>query len=168
MSNQPATATGLRVRRPKVKEGDFFSIVLENGQHAYGRVLGSPALAFYDGIGPVVTNVQELIGRPVLFRIWAMKDCFKCLNWQLLGNQPLEEHLRERLIFFKKDSISGELSLYYSWPGKSEEKKATRQQCVGLECAAVWSACHVEQRLLDHYHEVPNKSVQVFARSLDK
>lgn len=162
MMNQPPANMLLRPRRPRLKEGDYFSIALGDNLYAYGRVLGSPALAFYDGIGPPISDVNELKGRQVLFKIWVMKDAFRRLNWQIIRNEPLEEGLRRRLVFFKKDKISGELSLYYSWPGRTEEVPATLKQCERLECAAVWSACHVEERLLDHVRGAPNKHVRLF------
>ncbi|MEI7895193.1 MAG: hypothetical protein WCI05_19005, partial [Myxococcales bacterium] len=50
-------------------------------------------------------------------------------------------------------AISGNLSLYRA----GTERPATREACVGLERAAVWSAEHVESRLSDQLAQRPNK-----------
>jgi hypothetical protein len=62
--------------------------------------------------------------------------------------------------FFKRDSISGKLSIYTERGGKSFEKDATLEECKQLECAAVWSANHIIDRLNDHFSGKPNKWVE--------
>lgn len=143
-------------------EGDFVEIRLEEGLHAYGRILESPTVAFYDAIGAPLENLDVLLQTPVLFKIWVMKYSFKEPHWKLVGSLELEPELTRPLWFFKRDCISGALTLYSSDSGEPVEKKATRKQCQGLECAAVWSPPHIEQRLLDHHRGVPNKWVTHF------
>ena len=45
-----------------------------------------------------------------------------------------------------------ELSLYIA----GEVRPATREQCLGLERAAVWEPENIESRLADHYAGRPN------------
>lgn len=167
----PAKSAKYGVREKKGKrpqEGDFVQIKLDDSLYAYGRVLESPTIAFYDTCGELVEDLNVVLKSPVLFKIWVMKDAYKKPNWKLVGSLELEEELTGRIWFFKKDSISGELTLYSTHAHKTIEKKATRKQCVGLECAAVWSACHVEDRLRDHSRGVPNRTVTFFNIELNK
>jgi hypothetical protein len=172
MKKQPAAnsvKSGVSEKKSKrTQEGDFFQIDLGEGLCAYGRVLESPTLAFYDTSGEPLEDLNLLQKVPILFKIWVMKDVFKKPHWKLVGSLELEEELTGRIWFFKKDSISGELTLYSTHLHKTIEKKATRKQCEGLECAAVWSACHVEDRLRDHYRGVPNRAVTFYNSQLKK
>ena len=145
-------------------EGDFFRIDLGEGLLAHGRILKSPICAFYDAIGDRALDSAELVKKPILFKICVMKDAFKTLPWKIIGHAELEALLQRRVWFSKMDSISGELTLYSSWQGKTDEKPATVSQCQKHERAAVWSACHVESRLRDHYAGVPNRTVENFKK----
>jgi hypothetical protein len=42
-------------------------------------------------------------------------------------------------------------------PNTGEMTPATKEQCIGLECAAVWEAEHVVDRINDHYAGRKNK-----------
>jgi hypothetical protein len=60
--------------------------------------------------------------------------------------------------FFKEDPISHALSRYRG--GGGDEVPASAEQCEGLECAAVWEAEHVVERLSDHFAGRPNAWVE--------
>ena len=171
MKKQPAATSvksGVREKKGKrPQEGDFIQIKLDDRLYAYGRVLESPTLAFYDTNGELLEDLNALLKSPILFKIWVMKDAFKKPHWKLVGSLELEEVLTGRIWFFKKDSISGELTLYSTHQHKTIEKKATRNQCEGLECAAAWAASHVEDRLRDHHRGVPNKWVMSLKNELN-
>lgn len=153
----------------KAREGAYFEIDLGNETFAYGRVLQSPTLGFYDTKGPKISSVelQELDAADFKYKIWVMKDAFKRPNWNIIGFKDLEPSVSKQTWFFKKDAITGELSIYSSWNGKTEERSASVKECKSLECAAVWSAVHVEQRLRDDLNNVPNKTLRYFQSLLE-
>ncbi|OYW29835.1 MAG: hypothetical protein B7Z47_04340 [Chthoniobacter sp. 12-60-6] len=78
MKKQPSASSVVRAKKGKrQQEGDFFQVKLEGGLYAYGRVLESPTLAFYDTSGEILEDLNLLLKAPVLFKIWVMKDVFK-------------------------------------------------------------------------------------------
>lgn len=151
------------VRGKRPKQGDYFQIELGAGLLAYGRVLQSPIYAFYNVITTTPLTTSELDRKALLCKICVMKYAWKKTNWKIIGYSELPIELCQRVWFAKQDSISGELTMYSEWEGKVAEKKATRKQLLGLECAAVWDPDHVEDRLRDHYNGVENKWVKNLA-----
>jgi hypothetical protein len=71
---------------------------------------------------------------------------------------PLPAELEVEPLFFKHDNISGEVSMT---PGGGVERPATREECFGLERAAVWDPEHVVSRLDDHFAGRPNAWVDL-------
>jgi len=131
------------------KPGDVLLIGLDNGESAFGRVLPSPLVAFYDAKSPPDLSVEEITQRPILFKIWVMDHAIKDGIWKIIGHVPLTEDLLAEPTFFKKDPITGALTLYRDSNG--QEIPASRSDCEGLECAAVWDVRHVVDRLVDHF-----------------
>jgi hypothetical protein len=142
-------------KRKTRKLGDILKIDLRDGKYAFGRVLEDPLCAFYDLHSETVPDLNYIISRPVLFKIWVM-NYFKDAGWEVIGNHPLEAALEVVPKFWKQDLISKKLSLYR----KGEEWPATVTECEGFENAAVWSTCHVEDRLRDHFAGRKNKWVE--------
>ena len=65
-------------------------------------------------------------------------------NWQVgnvVGNITANI---EFPVFYQFDQISKSFSHYF----KLVENKASLEECIGLECVAVWNPEHVEERLL--------------------
>jgi hypothetical protein len=143
-------------KRQKTKVGAFVKIPLGDGTHSYGRILTTPLFAFYD----VKTNqdlaVADIQSKPILFKVWIMRRAVASGRWEIIGFAPLEDELREEPRSFKQDTINGKITIYHH----GKETAATREECEGLECAAVWDAEHVEDRLRDHYLGKPNKWVE--------
>ncbi|MDN3649150.1 immunity 26/phosphotriesterase HocA family protein [Reinekea marina] len=129
---------------------------LEDGSLSFGRVLNEPLMAFYDCKSENVLDVNDVISRPILFRIWVMNNAIESGRWQVLGNIPLDLELEETPRFFKQNSLSKKLSIYF----EGEETPATKEECQGLERAAVWDPEHVEDRLRDYFAGVPNQWVE--------
>ena len=140
-------------RRP----GAVVAIALGDGTYAFGRVLKEPLMAFYDLRADQIPPVNEIMQAKILFRIWVMNSAVTKGNWPIVGHAPLVEADQVLPTFFRRDAISGKFSLYRS--GEAEVP-ATKEDCRGLERASVWSACHVEDRLRDHFAARPNKWVE--------
>ena len=137
-------------RRRSFKEGDVIAIALPGGRLCFSRALKSPLMAFYDLAATTVPPIDQIVACPILFKIWVMR--LKPANWTLVGNWPLTEGLLKPTDFYKRDPISARLTRYR----EGEEVAATREECLQLENAAVWSAEHVEERLLAHIEGRPS------------
>jgi len=78
-------------------------------------------------------------------------------RWLKIGKLPLEQNLQKFPPEFIQDPIEPtQFSIYEN--GKI--RPAKREECEGLERAAVWEARHVEERLRDHYACRPNYWVE--------
>ena len=141
---------GKITRRRSFKEGDVIAIALPGGRFCFSRALKSPLMAFYDLVTTTVPTIDQIVTRPVLFKIWVMR--LKSANWTLIGNRSLTEDLLMPTDFYKRDPITARLTIYR----EGREVDATREECMPLECAAVWSAEHVEERLLAHIEGRPS------------
>ena len=142
-----------RARRAKAPlVGDVIELPLD-GAWGYARVLRDPLMAFYALRAEAPLAWEDVVKAPVAFTVWVMHSAVKSGRWRVVGNVPLTPTEDVAPWFFKQDAISGKLSLYRA----GAERPATREECEGLERAAVWSAEHVESRLSDHLAQRPNK-----------
>jgi hypothetical protein len=143
-------------KRQTRKPGDIFKIDLKDGKCAFGRVLENPLYAFYDLQAEITPDLDHILSRPILFKVWVMKYAITKNIWEVIGHLPLESNLEISPRFFKQDDISKKLSIYHD----GKETPASIRECEGLECAAVWDPRHVEDRLRDHFAGRKNKWVE--------
>jgi len=143
-------------KRSKIKDPEIGSIVeipLPNGRKGYARVLKNPLMAFYSVESEESLSPTEILRQPVAFKLWVMNSAISSGRWSVIGHAPLEAELETIPWFFKQDAISKAFSLYQS----GIERPAAKEECEGLERAAVWSAQHIESRLEDHLEGRTNK-----------
>lgn len=138
--------------------GDIVSIPLGDGGIAFARVLKEPLVAFYDLRASAVPPIEDILRSCVAFKVFVVNYAITNGMWPVIGNAPLEDALREEPLFFKRDKLSGKLSIYKD--STAQEWPATRAECEGLECAAVWDPHHIVDRLIDHFAGRPNKWVE--------
>ena len=143
-------------RRAAWEPGNIFEVALPSGGLAYGMVIAAPLSAFFDFRFAERPPITDILSHPVAFRIWVMRSCLSKSGWPVIGFASVPGALSKPPDFYKFDRIARRFSLYR---GHSEDP-ATREQCLGLECAAVWSAVHVESRLDDHFAGRANSYVE--------
>jgi len=138
------------------KTGRLFKIKLSNGGAAFALALDFPEFAFFNCFNPDAT-IQEILKSGVLWRLWVMKHVLKEPSWQPMAVvTDIPKNLQQATPRFKKDQISGQYTVYID----GVESPATKEQCIGLESAAVWSALHLQDRLQDHVAGMPNRWVE--------
>lgn len=134
------------------KTGKVFRINLGAGAYAYALALKDPEFVFFSCFNPDAT-LEEILSSGVLWRLWVMRQALKEPTWELLCEiKKIPEPFQQEVTRFKKDSITGKYSLYIH----GQETPASKDQCIGLERAAVWSSNHVNDRLNDHLAGVEN------------
>jgi hypothetical protein len=141
-------------RTQKRRLGDFVKVPLGDGSHAYGRVLSDAFFAFYDLRTSEELPIEEIATRPVLFYAAVMDYAVKRGRWVVVGNLPLPPNLLYAPPRFIQDPLRKDSFAIYE---KGEIQAATKQECLGLERAAVWNPEHVEERIRDHYAGNRNK-----------
>lgn len=142
--------------RSRRHEGDVVRVPLGEGLHSYARVLPQSVFAFYDCLTRGDLSPDGIAARPILFRVPVMFSAVKSGRWQVIGCVPLEPELLQPPAFFVQDALKQDR---YSISVGGIQRPATREECLGLERLAVWSAEHIEDRLRDAYAERPNKWV---------
>lgn len=146
----------MKTKKVKWIVGDIIKIELKNNDYCFGRVLDNPLIAFYDLKVKQLPSEEEILQKPILFKICVMNYAVTSGAWEVIGHMPLEKNLEEPVTFFMQDIISKKTYFYLN----SEKTPATLEQCEKLERMAVWDPKHVEDRLRDHYLGVPNKWVE--------
>jgi hypothetical protein len=138
-------------------------IDLHDGAKAYGRVLEEPLVAFYATRtldGEATPSLAEIAGWPVAFKIWVMNYAVTKGRWKVIGTLPLSPDLQAKPDFFKRDVMSGRLTIHDDNAPPHYERPATLAECEHLECAAVWEPEHVEDRLRDYFAGRSNRWVE--------
>lgn len=139
-----------RQRRVKRKVGDILRIDMGDGQHTYAQVAADPLVVFFEGIFTGAVSVDEIVTLPVAFTLNVFRHAVTKGIWPVVGSRPLEPENRREPFFYKQDAISGRLFLHHSsFAEQNYECSATLEECIGLECAAVWEPEHVVDRLRD-------------------
>jgi hypothetical protein len=133
--------------------GDIVKIPLGDGWQCYARVLPEAALAFYDSRNNRDLPIEKVIERPVLFVVPVMHHAIKGGRWPVIGHIPLDDQVKSPPRFIQ-DPLDKNIFRIYE---NGKMRPATREECVGLERAAVWEPEHVEDRLRDHYAGRKNK-----------
>jgi hypothetical protein len=121
----------------------------------------SPYIAFYSCRGePDPAAIREICSGDPLFVIAVMRSAYSAGRWgRALGQLP-ENALPAIPPVFRQEIGSGACSIVE--PGQSTRLSVPREECLGLERQAVWSAEHIESRLSDYYEGRPN----IFVESL--
>ncbi|MFP4287600.1 MAG: immunity 26/phosphotriesterase HocA family protein [Candidatus Izemoplasmataceae bacterium] len=136
--------------------GAIIKIDLGDGYHSYARILNKSNYAFYDiRVKEDISDLNTIAKKPILFTLAVYDDVVTKGRWLKIGKLPLEENLQLLPMKFIQDAQNPErFELYDSNTG--ETKSASKEECKDLECAAVWEASHVEERIRDHYEGRPN------------
>ncbi|EKO3866064.1 hypothetical protein QNE33_004655 [Vibrio alginolyticus] len=124
--------------------GKVVEIKLENGLYCYAMVIGEPLVAFSEHFFEEPQSDFDAMFDDSTFCIWVMKNALGGYGWVKVGQINHHPMLNQTHKFYKFDLISKKFSIY----SDGIETPATREECLELECAAVWEKSHVEDRLL--------------------
>jgi Immunity protein 26 len=150
----------------RVNEGALIRINLKDGYDTFARLLANGQVAFYSircfHEEPIELN--QIYESDILFVTAVMKYAFKKETWKIIDVRPLEKALSEPRNYFIKDILSGRFSIYRSNDGSIRD--SLLKECQGLEEAAGWDPEHIEERLMDHFANRPNKWVEMMNAKL--
>lgn len=124
-----------------MKIGIILSIKLPNEKYAFSRLFQDSTIGVYqqqslskDDI-PQDENYQFFVG---IYK-------YSLKMWQVVGYKPfsdVESSWPPKM--FIHDVISDKYNIYY----KGEIKCSTKEECMGLECAAVWDTEQIIDRIM--------------------
>ncbi|MFF2874981.1 Imm26 family immunity protein [Gottfriedia sp. NPDC057991] len=131
------------VKRIRRKVGNIYVIPLPNGNYAFGRTFRDASIGIYNHIGMRIEDLPRV--EDYQFIVGVYNDVLTSGEWPIVDYRPFETIEEEwpppNCIV---DSISGEFSIYH----KSEIRKAFKEECEGLEIAAVWESEHIIDRIM--------------------
>lgn len=140
----------------------ILEIQLEDQTFAYAQVL-KMGVAFFDlKVEVPLTDLNVILEKPVLFIIEIYDQIITKGRWKIVGNLPIRPDLINPPMKFIQDQLDPDKFELYD-PISGNRYPATRDECIGLERAAVWEAEHVEGRLIDHYNNRENKWVKMLS-----
>lgn len=142
--------------------GSILEIQLEDQSLSYAQVL-KMGVAFFDlNTKDSLTDLNVLLEKPVLFIIEIYDHIITKGRWRIVGNLPIRTDLINPPLKFIQDQLDPDKFELYD-PISGDSYPATRDECIGLERAAVWEAEHVEGRLIDHYNNRENIWVKMLS-----
>lgn len=134
------------------KTGDILKIDLGNGFHNYACVSTDPCLIFYEGRFSSDLSIGEIANLQILYKLFVSNFAIKDGIWPIIGKISLTKEQLTVPYMYKKDRVSGALSIYHSdFAATNYEIPATLEDCKNLECAAVWDPNNIVDRLNDYY-----------------
>ena len=137
--------------------GNVVEIKLEDDSFAYGVVITASLMAFSNKNYSTKQIISNHLFNIDLFKIWVMKYAIGKNGWPVVGQIELTNELLVKPKFYKQDSISGK---FYHYVDCVNDIQVKIEDCINLECAAVWDPAHVESRLFDAKKGVKNKWVE--------
>ncbi|MCG1021474.1 Imm26 family immunity protein [Sutcliffiella horikoshii] len=137
-----------------IKLGDVYAIPLPDGKFAFGRRFKDAGIAIYSYIGISIADIPR--NEDYQFIVGVYEDILKSGEWTYIENRPFhneEEAWPPPACLI--DSITGDYSIYH----RGEIKDANKEECVGLEIAAVWEGNQIIDRIMgdDKWHRDPLK-----------
>ncbi|MFA1642151.1 Imm26 family immunity protein [Chryseomicrobium imtechense] len=130
-------------KRRRRKVGDVYAIPLPNGNFAFGRAFRDAGIGIYQHIGNDINDLPQK--EEYQFIVGVYESALKSEKWPFVENRPFEREDEEwpppSCI---KDQLSGEFEIYY----KGEIRNASKEECEGMEVAAVWEAEHIIDRIM--------------------
>ena len=141
----------------KYSVGGILKIPLGDSWHTYGQMTGDAEIAFFDAKTQTDLPLSEIITRPILFRVGVDSYAVTKFVWLKVGKISFPAELKVPQPEYIQDALNPErFEIYFA----GETRSATREECKGLECCAVWSPEQVVDRINDYYSGVPCRWVE--------
>jgi len=100
-------------------------------------------------------NLEQIANQKILFIVAVYDDAITSGRWIKIGKLPLEPDLQLLPPKFIQDKLNPDSFELYN-PNTGNTKSVIRQDCIGLERAAVWEPNQVEDRIIDYLNSKPN------------
>ena len=127
----------------RVNVGDVFQINLPTGKFAYGRVYQDALVKIYKKVTDEHNN-PPIGSRNFLFQVGMYADLLTTGKLQIVGHDPFKS---EEDSWGDPSCIQDPISNNYSIYHKGNIRDSTKEECEGLEKAAVWDLNHIIERI---------------------
>lgn len=141
-------------KRQKETIGSILEIPIEDKYFTYAQILPEVCVFFdYRSVSPL-RDFTVLQNAPILFFLCVYKQVITQGDWLKVGKMPIREDCKVVPNFYIHDDFTQRFSMYITETG--EIVPSTKEECLGLEEAAVWDSNHVEDRIRDFYLGIPS------------
>jgi hypothetical protein len=148
------------MKRQRLKEGAIVKIPLQDGYHSYGRLLYNPYVEIFDyHTKEDVTNMDEIVSKPVLFTLSVYNDAITKGRWKIVGEKLYSPDKKIPLQFMQDITDPKECHLI---DALGNMRRVSLKECRGYERAVVWEPEHIEERIEDHFAGRSNIWVETF------
>ncbi len=141
--------------RQRWVRGAVVSVPLDDRYHVYAQMLESPEYAFFDCRTLDKLTAREAAALPVLFRLWVTATGHSQGRWRKVGSAPVPPALQVPVRRYNQDILRPQ-NILLTLDGRTGSL-VSPAECDGFECAAVWGAQSVEDRVRSHYAGVPDR-----------
>jgi len=144
-------------KRLNPNPGAILELDLGHGHKTYARLLSDSRLAVCDARSNGPTDPIQASSKPVLFVVHAWDKAIKDGRRPVVAELPLAEGEFSSIRTFTQDPVDPEECQILVQQGqRCNSRKATIEECEGLERSAVWAPEQLVRRIVDHYSGVPN------------
>ncbi len=142
----------INMAKQRITEGAILELNIENQYYTYAQILTKClGYAFFEyETKEKLTDFSILNKCKVLFIVMVYNDVINQGEWLKVGKLPIRDDLKIQPMKFIQDPLNPSKFELYN-PNTGEITKATKDECRGLEVAAVYEAEHIEERISDHF-----------------
>ena len=154
------------MKRQQITKGSILEIPIDKEYYVYAQILFNANYVFFDYKTTVpLTDFTPLKTAPILFIVALYADVVNRGQWLKVGKMDIRDECQVLSLKYIKDVIDGSFRLYD--PNTGEMRDAAKEECRGLEVAAVWEGYAIEERIRDHYNGVENIHMAYNAKFFD-
>ena len=124
--------------------GNVIEILLEDESISYGLVIREPLIAFSRLTYSTKVEISAELFTDIAFQTWCHNESIGKNGWSIVGYINLSEISLPAENFYRYDPISQE---FFHYIDNTNDIPVQREDCIDMECAAVWDKNHIEQRL---------------------
>lgn len=147
------------LRKKKYKkhvEGDIVKVNFTEGYHTYARMLHYGDYAFYDCRTPnsESKSLNEIIQSKILFTAHVNDNAFKEDGWEVIGNLPLEKHLKNFTARYFNPIATNPTNISFYKVYKQEILEAIEKDWIGdvkIQMDGTHDPIHINERLTAYY-----------------
>ena len=145
------------MKRQQMTPSAIVEINIDNEYYVYAQILPTNNLVFFDyrTKEPLRKDFRVLEEAKPLFFMCVYRYVISRGEWLKVGKMPIREEFIPQPMKYIYDQPTRGFRLYN--PNTGEIRWSTREECSGLEEAAVWEGFAAEDRIRDHYNGVKCK-----------
>ena len=153
-------------KRQHLKEGAIVKIELEKiNKTGFGRLFNGLVLGVYNYLirpDDKLPTVSELSNQKIIFFVAIHKRVITSGDFPIIDYKPLQQVDIESVPpQFTQDKVNLEDCVIFYTEDRVPQRRATPEECIGLEISSVWDSVHVIKRMEDFYLNKRNYTAEM-------